>query len=165
MYKMRQSGIWSSKVLFTCLSPKFVTNGKCLGCQMGIGCFAEFADWPGAITRGRHDGSTDDLIHQADVNAWSAVSAPGVSRILITTSPTPQPLWEECGARECCGWCKQVGQSGSVSWKEALCSMPLGRPRYLNLGPCLCPFHDSFGLNGNWPGPSMDAKLSYSFTA
>ena len=144
---------------------QFATNGQCLRSEMGKGCFAEFADWPGAITRGRHDGSTDDLIHQADVNAWSAVSAPGVSRILITTSPTPQPLWEECGARECCGWCKQVGQSGSVSWKEALCSMPLGRPRYLNLGPCLCPFHDSFGLNGNWPGQSMDAKLSYSFTA
>ena len=60
--------------------------------QMGIGCFAEFAYWPGAITRGRHDGSSDDLIHQADVNAWSPRSAPGVSRILITTSPTPQPL-------------------------------------------------------------------------
>jgi hypothetical protein len=27
-----------------CQSPKFVTNGKCLGSQMGIGCFAEFAD-------------------------------------------------------------------------------------------------------------------------
>lgn len=165
MYKMRQSGIWSSKMLFRCPSPKFVTNGKCLGCQMGIGCFAEFADWPSAITRGRHDGSTDDLIHQADVNAWSADSAPGVSGILITTSPTPQPLWATVGRVWSKGrlsllvWCKQAGSSGSMSWIEALWSMPLGRPCYLYLGPFRCPFHDSFGFNGNCFGPSLDVKL------
>ena len=62
---------------------------------------------PGAITLGRHDGSTDDLIHQEHVNACSVSLVPGESRILIVTLPIPlNPLemWteqEQCWSQIC----------------------------------------------------------------